>query len=85
MSLTNSTRLITLLLIVILGACTPDRWEHADVSLLGKDGQRIQTWENVSIKAMGPQPFSGGPAWIRFKQSDGKEISLIADYMIEYR
>lgn len=81
----RSARLLASVLISLVAACSPGRWDHADVSQLSDTGESVQTWKDVEIIQTGPGAFSGGDAWIRFRPRGGKEISLICPHKIEYR
>jgi len=85
-----ATRVVALIggasvLTVGLAGCSPARWEHADISQVAADGRTIETWEGANIQAMGPGAFSGGPAWVRFKTNDGKEVTITTPHVIRYR
>ena len=83
--ISNKSLIVALMCLLAVG-CKPSRWEHVDVQQINAAGEVVETWEDVEIiKLNSGGLLSCGPAWVRFKKRDGKQVTLNVPHRFLYR
>ena len=69
--------IVVFFLILFSYSCgsNPERWEHVDIEQLNSSGVVVMKWDDTKVLSASGFFLSEGN-WVRFRTSEGKEITL---------